>query len=185
VNLNRKDLHLDVFLETERLVLRRFTKDDVDHLFMLDNDPEVMRFINGGKPVSRSTIINEMISKILEYYRIYDHFGFWAAILKSDNTFIGWFHFRLVSENPKEVDLGYRLKKTAWNKGYATEGCRALISKGFEHLGIQKITAKALPMNKASIRVMEKAGMSYERKMIDESGNELVEYAIGKNSYLS
>ena len=171
---------MDVFLETERLILRRFTEKDVDNLFMMDNDPEVMRFINGGKPADRKTILNEMIVKILEYYRAYDHYGFWAVLHKSDNHFIGWFHFRPKPDNPGEIDLGYRFIRSAWGKGYATEGSSALILKGFEQLGIKKVSARALPQNKVSIRVMEKAGMTFEKSVLDESGNELVQYAIEK-----
>ena len=61
---------------------------------------------------------------------------------------------------PGEVDLGYRLRKSAWGKGYATEGSRALIRKGFTEFGVQRVVAQAMAVNQASRRVMEKAGLT-------------------------
>jgi RimJ/RimL family protein N-acetyltransferase len=130
---------MQVFLETERLVLRRFTEADVDNLFDLDSDPEVMRFLTGGKPTPRDVIGNETLPRFLRYYERLEGFGFWAAIEKSTGEFLGWFEFRpQEGGGPGEVELGYRLKKSAWGRGYATEGSRALIRKGFTELGVQR-----------------------------------------------
>ena len=85
---------MQVFLETERLVLRRFTEDDVDLLVELDADPEVMRYINGGEPTSRAEVVDEVLPAFLDYYKRYPGYGFWAAIEKSTGEFLGWFHFR-------------------------------------------------------------------------------------------
>src|SRR5256885_13740549 len=116
---------MDIFLETERLILRRFTPDDVDNLVELDSDPDVMRFINGGRPTARARIVDEFLPAFLSYYERYAGFGFWAAIEKSSGAFVGWFHFRPAPESPEgEVELGYRLRKSVWGKGYATEGSR-------------------------------------------------------------
>jgi RimJ/RimL family protein N-acetyltransferase len=174
---------MDIFLKTERLLFRRFSEEDVEQLFLLDNDPEVMRITNGGKPTVRRTLLNQTIVKLLEYFWSYDRYGFWAVIRKLDCTFIGWFHFRPLTDNPDEMDLGYRLIRSAWGNGYATEGSRALIKKGFEELGIKKVSARALPENRASIRVMEKAGMFFEKCVRDNHGNELVQYAIEIDSF--
>jgi len=85
---------LSIFLETERLVLRRFTDADVDNLVELDSDPDVMRYINGGKPTTREDMQNDFLPNWLRYYERYAGFGFWAAIEKSTGDFLGWFHFR-------------------------------------------------------------------------------------------
>ena len=153
-----------VLLQTDRLILRRFTAADLDNLFELDNDPEVMRYINGGNPTSRVIIQNDILPAFLHYDEQYPAFGFWAAVDKLSSSFIGWFSFRPVSDSAGEIALGYRLHKAFWNKGYATEGARALIHKGFTELGVQRIVAKTYEKNLASRRVMEKVGMSLVRR---------------------
>ena len=152
------------FLETERLVLRRFTEDDVDHLVELDGDPAVMHFITGGRPTPRREIETDVLPAFLGYYERFAGYGFWAAIEKSTGRFIGWFHFRPANDSPPdEVELGYRLRRAAWGKGYATEGSRALIDKGFAELGAERIVAFTMVVNAASRRVLEKAGMRLVR----------------------
>ena len=153
-----------VFLETDRLVLRRFTEADVENLVELDSDPAVMRFITGGKPTSRDEIRNEVLPAFLAYYERYPGYGFWAAIEKSSGEFVGWFHFRPPKDGrPDEPELGYRLRRSAWGKGYATEGSRALIQKGFTELGVERVFAETMAVNAASRRVMEKAGLRFVR----------------------
>lgn len=160
---------MQVFLETERLLLRQFTEEDVDNLFELDSDPEVMRFITGGRATPRDEIQNDYIPAFLRYYERYEGYGFWAATEKSTGEFIGWFHFRpLPDSDPDEVELGYRLRKSAWGKGYGTEGSRALIRKGFTEYGVQRVVASTATVNTASRRVMEKAGMTYVRTFHQE-----------------
>jgi RimJ/RimL family protein N-acetyltransferase len=124
-----------IFLNTERLVLQRFTGDDIDNLVELDGDPEVMRFINGGRAMPRDEIENDVLPVFLGYYQRYAGYGFWASVERSTGRFIGWFHVRPAEGSPPdEVELGYRLRRSAWGKGYATEGSRALIDKGFSEL---------------------------------------------------
>ena len=156
---------MNLYLETERLILRRFTEDDVDLLVELDSDPEVMRYITGGSATPRETIENEILPAFLAYYEHGDRYGFWAAIEKSTGEFIGWFHLRppYGSSDPDAPELGYRLRREAWGKGYATEGSLALIHKGFTELGISRVTAIAYEYNHASRRVLEKCGLSILR----------------------
>ena len=177
-----------VFLKTRRLMLRRFTEADRENLFDLDDDPDVMRFLTGGKPTTRDVIQNETLPRFLDYYERFESFGYWAAIEKSTGAFLGWFAF-YPSEggNPDEVELGYRLRKSAWAKGYATEGSRALIRKGFTELGVQRVSAETMAVNIASRRVMEKAGLTLQRTFHQEWLDPIagakhgeVEYALTK-----
>jgi RimJ/RimL family protein N-acetyltransferase len=155
---------MQVFLETERLVLRRFTEADVDHLFDLDSDPDVMRFLNGDNPTPRDVIENEILPRFLHCYERFAGYGYWAAIEKCTGAFLGWFGFvPPEGRSPHDVQLGYRLRKSAWGKGYATEGSRALIRKGFTELGVQRVFATTYQDNRASRRVMEKAGLTLVR----------------------
>jgi len=159
-----KESAMQVYLETERLVLRRFTAADVDHLFDLDSDPEVMRFLNGGTPTPREMIQNDILPAFLRSYERFAGFGVWAVIEKESLDFLGWFGFRPKdAASPDEVELGYRLRQAAWGQGYATEGACALIRKGFTELGVQRVFATTYQDNLASRRVMEKAGLTLVR----------------------
>jgi len=153
-----------LFLETERVALRRFTEADVDLLFELDGDPDVMRFLSGGKPTPRDVIQHEILPRFLHSYERGEGFGYWAAMEKTSGDFLGWFSFRPpAAAVPNEVELGYRLRKAAWGRGYATEVSRALIRKGFTELGLRRVIATTYQDNLASRRVMEKAGMTLVR----------------------
>lgn len=155
---------MQVFLETERLVLRRFTEADGENLFDLDSDPDVMRFLSGGEPTPRDVIEKEILPRFLHSYARCDGFVVWAAIEKATGDFLGWFSFKPAEERaPGNVELGYRLRKSAWGKGYATEGSRALIRKGFMVHGVQRVFAMTYQDNRASRRVMEKAGLTLVR----------------------
>ncbi len=92
---------MQVFLETGRLVLRRFTQADVDNLFDLGSDPAVIRFLTGGKPTPRDVIQNETLPRFLHDYDRFEGYGFWAAIERSTGRFLGWFHF-----SPPEQPFG-------------------------------------------------------------------------------
>jgi RimJ/RimL family protein N-acetyltransferase len=176
---------VDVYLRTERLRLRRFTEQDVDNLFQLNSDPEVMRFINGGKPTPRKQVRDEIIPFHLGVYQRDGRFGSWAAEAAPTGEFLGWFHFR---PGPGEgIDLGYRLRRAAWNRGYATEGSRALVRKGFTELGVLRVFAHTMAVNTASRRVLEKSGLRFVRTFcyewpdaIEGSEHGEVEYALTK-----
>src|SRR6266571_4979973 len=117
-----------VFLETKRLMLRRFTADDIDNLVELDSDPHVMRYINGGRATPREEIENAVLPRLLAYYERYEGYGFWAAVEKATGDFLGWFALHPRDDvPPDDVELGYRLRRSAWGCGYATEGSRALV----------------------------------------------------------
>ena len=182
---------MHVFLETDRLILRRFTERDLDNLCDLNSDPEVLFFINGGRPISRAENEQQFLASYLRYHQRPDGFGFYAAIEKSTGAFLGWFHFRPhEGAPPDEPELGYRLKKSAWGNGYGTEGARALIRKGFTEQGVRRVVATTMTVNVASRRVMEKSGLRLVRTFIQEwpdkiPGDELgdVEYAITREEW--
>jgi RimJ/RimL family protein N-acetyltransferase len=181
-----------VFLETQRLVLRRLTDADVDNLTDLDSDPDVTFFINGGRPTPREEVERDELPALLRYYERYPGYGFWAAAERETGAFLGWFHLRPPPEggSPDEPELGYRLKRSAWGKGYATEGSRALIDKAFRELGARRVFAQTMAVNTASRRVMEKAGLRFVRSFHqpwpfpipgDEHGD--VEYALTREEW--
>lgn len=179
---------MEAFLETDRLLLRRLTRADAGNLALLDGDPAVMRFINGGRPTPRQVVESEVLPGFLRYYADFSGFGYWAAIEKSTGEFLGWFHlYPAAGRGPGEVELGYRLRLSAWGRGLATEGSRALIRKGFTELGVQRVIAFTMAVNAASRRVMEKSGLTLVRTfhqewpdIIEGSEHGDVEYAVSK-----
>jgi RimJ/RimL family protein N-acetyltransferase len=182
------------YLETDRLVLRRFTPDDVDHLTALDADPEVMRYINGGRPTPREEIASSVLPRFLWYHDTSPAYGFWAVEERATGAFVGWFHLRPDPHGgrPDEPELGYRLRRDVWARGYATEGARALVARAFDELGARRVWAGTMAINTASRRVMEKAGLRYvrtsygewpERIPGDEHGD--VEYALTREEWLA
>lgn len=182
---------MDVFLETERLILRPFTPADIDNLVDLNSDPEVTFYINGGKPISREDNETIYLPAYLAYHQRHQGYGFWAIEEKSTGSFLGWLHFRAPEGHPSdEPELGYRLKKSAWGKGYATEASRAVIDKGFHELGVRRVFATTMTVNVGSRRVMEKAGLQFVRTFFMEwpdriPGDELgdVEYALTRQEW--
>ncbi|KAA3663627.1 MAG: N-acetyltransferase [Chloroflexi bacterium] len=155
---------MHTLLITNRLILRRLLKTDADCLFKLDNDPDVMRYINGGIPTPRDIFERDILPAFLHVDERFPRFGFWAAIEKHTREFLGWFSFRPDDNASGNVTLGYRLCKAAWGNGFATEGARALIDKGFAELGVNRVTATTYQDNLGSIRVMEKVGMTLVRR---------------------
>jgi RimJ/RimL family protein N-acetyltransferase len=177
-----------VILETPRLVLRQFTEADVGNLFDLNSDPEVIRYLTGGRPTPRELIRDEIIPFHLAVYNRLDRLGTWAAESAATGEFLGWFHFRPgPGADITNIDLGYRLRRSTWNMGYATEGSRALISMGFTGLGVERVFAHTMTVNAASRRVMEKCGLTLVRTtvhdgpdVIEGSEHGEVEYALTK-----
>lgn len=176
---------MDVYLETERLILRRFTQDDLGDLVALDADPAVTHFINGCRPVPREESQDDLTAFVLRYERG-DGYGLWAAVERASGEFLGWFHLRPARGGPPdEPELGYRLRRSAWGHGYGTEGSRALIDKAFRELGARRVVAYTMTINIASRRVMMKAGLRFVRLFHQEwpdaiPGDHLgdVEYAL-------
>ncbi|MCS0638541.1 GNAT family N-acetyltransferase [Streptomyces sp. LP05-1] len=153
---------MNAFLRTARLVLRPLTPHDLDEVVALDNDPEVMRYLNGGRPADREEVRGRSLPRLLGR-------GFWAAERRADGAWLGWFALEpLEAEGWRTVELGYRLRRAAWGSGYATEGGRALVDRGFGALGTERVTAQTMTVNARSRRVLEKCGLRYARTFFAE-----------------
>ena len=167
---------MKIFLETSRLILRPITFDDLNDLVVLDSDLEVMRFINGGIPISRDAIANNFLPYVISYDERDDNLGFWIIVEKSNQEFIGWIFLRPETDfellrqlnlaEKNAVELGYRIRKQSWSKGYTTEASQALVRKSFNESNTPKIVAWVLSENKASIKVMEKIGMKLQQQYV-------------------
>ena len=170
---------MDIYLETERLVLRRFGAGDAELLIELDSDPAVMRYLSGGVPTPAEVVREQYIPGILAGYERWDGvFGLFAAHETDGGTFIGWFILRPRREGPlDEVELGYRLRQAAWGKGYATEGSRGLLGKAFTELGVRLVWAETMSLNQGSQHVMQKLGMTFTEAIPTPPDMEMVEGA--------
>jgi RimJ/RimL family protein N-acetyltransferase len=181
-----------ILLETARLRLRRFVAADLDQLVELDSDPEVMRYIAYGAATPRERYATEILPRWLVLYESWPLLGYWAAELHDGGEFVGWFHLRPDRFDAGEQELGYRLRRPAWGRGYATEGGRALVAHGFERVGAAKISARTLRANRGSRRVMEKCGLAYECDFVypedvlagrPEGERAAVKYSITRSSW--
>lgn len=160
-----------IFFETKNVSLRCFNRTDAFRLFDLNSDPEVMRYLSNG--VTSNMEESELgIKRIFEFLDASEgKFGFWLAFEKSSNLFMGWFLFRPDKKTPKnyaEIELGHRLKKEFWGKGYATEVSKEFLKLGFEKYKVKTIFAKTMKGNLASARVMQKIGLKFERDIIED-----------------
>jgi RimJ/RimL family protein N-acetyltransferase len=146
-------------IETKRLLLRPLGPADLDDLFELYQDMDLMRYITG------QTRSYEKTKARLNVY-LADHqrfgFGLCAAILKSSGEMIGRCGLEPVEKKiGLEGDIAWMFKKKYWGRGLATEFGRAMIEYGFTHSPVRRIFARADAANTASIRVMQKLGMRF------------------------
>ncbi|HTF03793.1 MAG TPA: GNAT family N-acetyltransferase [Bacteroidia bacterium] len=142
--------------ETERLRFRELTGDDAQFGFDLNSDPEVIQY-TGDPPFESVEAAREFMAAYTEVYRK-NGYGRWGAELKSTGELIGWCGLKF-HEEEKVTDVGYRLFKKHWGKGYASEAALQTIAYGFNHMRLNRIVAHARKENVASIRVLEKCGM--------------------------
>jgi len=145
--------------ESVRLYLREFALEDAEALFLLNSDPDVIRY-TGDPPF-------ESVEKAIEFILDYDHykkhgFGRWAVVRKEDDQFIGWCGLKFNED--EEIDLGLRFFKKEWGRGYATEAAKATIRYAIDELGMNSFIGRAAKDNEASVKVLEKLGFKFQEK---------------------
>lgn len=146
-------------LETERLILRKFTIDDLNAFALLMADPEVMRFSLNG-PVGKEQAKEYLQKRILNHYDMYGY-GLYAAFLKADYALIGF--VGLISQNiegENKTELAYRLHPQFWGQGLATEACLAMCAYAFTQLDMNELISIIDPQNIRSLAVAKRIGMS-------------------------
>lgn len=165
-----------ILLETDRFRLRKFQRADAADLFALDNDAEVMRYINGGIETPRKMIELQVMPLFLEYDDSRRGLGFWA-LETIQGSFLGWVCLRPVPLKENEASLGYRLCRNAWGEGYATEASRSLLALGFRTLGLARVWATTYEDNLASRRVLAKLGFRLTRRFkMDVAGSDTANF---------
>jgi RimJ/RimL family protein N-acetyltransferase len=153
-------------LETERLILRAWRESDREPFAALTADPEVMRFFPSVLTREES---DALADKIEEHMRAHG-FTFWAVEERTSGAFVG---FVGLARTPFEahftpcVEIGWRLAKSAWGKGYASEAARESLRFGFEELGLDEIVSFTAESNVPSRKVMERIGMRRDPRAFD------------------
>ena len=153
-------------LKTERLLFRQVQFSDTAALMYVFGDAEVMRF---GDGIHAKEWVEGWIQTCHESYAVHG-FAPYAVVEQSHREVIGYcglYYFPDVNGKP-EVELGYRLRRSAWGKGYASEAARAMRDFAFDTLHLKRLIAIIDPTNIASIRVAKGIGMHYESEVTFE-----------------
>ena len=167
-------------LETERLIIRKLTPDDLGWLIEMRTEPAVYKYLGGTRMQNP-----EAITKRMQFYlECYDKFGFGqcAMLWKETGEAIGASGLQPL-EDTGEIEVGYSLKEDYWQKGLGYECARAWLDYGFNNAGLKRIVAVADADNIGSWRIMEKCGMSFE-KTAEFYGMQCKFYAVSKEEYL-
>ena len=166
-------------LETERLIIRKLTRDDLPWLVEMRTRPEVHKYLGGVKMQNP-----EAISKRLDFYlECYEKFGFGqcAMMWKETGEPVGCSGLQPL-EDTGEIEVGYSLAPEFWRKGIGYECAVAWLDHGFNTIGLERIVAIAVKENEGSWRIMEKCGMKYEG-VEEHYGLPVVCYAISKDDF--
>ncbi|GAB5466749.1 MAG: GNAT family N-acetyltransferase [Candidatus Kapaibacteriales bacterium] len=159
-----------ILAETERLLIRPFQKSDLEPLAAMLADRDVMRFISKGETLSYTESTAYLERQIAHYEET--GWSRFALIEKSSNNFIGFCGYAYFNG---ELDFGWRLKKEYWKKGYATEAAKKVLDLGHRTFIFPRIVSIAYSDNLASIKIMQKIGMKYE-KDISLNSKPVVQY---------
>lgn len=193
---------METMIETARLALRRPTEDDLDPLAAINADPEVMRYIADGQTKSR----DETAAGLARAAQEWDERGFgmfsvdlrdaeqtwdgeqpWDAEQPAKSQFIGWVALTepaFLPEVMPAVEIGWRLAREHWGRGYATEAARAALRFGFEECGFDRIISIRDLDNDASRRVMEKLGLRFGHEtVVPASKQKVAVYEISRETY--
>ncbi|MCY7348234.1 MAG: GNAT family N-acetyltransferase [Pyrinomonadaceae bacterium] len=166
-------------LETERLLMRGFTTEDVPRLIEMRSDPEVNQYLGGVKMQNA-----EAITKRSRFYiECIEKYGFGMSLMtwKPTGETIGWSGLQPLEET-SEIEVGYGMIKEFWSRGIGYECAKAWLDFGFNEKNLERIVAVAYPENTGSWRIMEKLGMKYE-KTAAHYGADCFFYAISKDEF--
>jgi RimJ/RimL family protein N-acetyltransferase len=177
---------MTIMFETDRLIVRPWTLDDLQDAFAMYGDPEVTRYLPDRLQHSSldetRTWLEGMVAK--QQQDPESPLGFWAAVERSSGRVIGGaVLMRAPINGGNPIEIGYNFARDAWGKGYATEVAHALLRYGFDTLHLSRIVAVIVPDNHASRRVLEKIGMHAEG-MGDYAGHPVEVFAIEQEDKL-
>ncbi|MBR2987092.1 MAG: GNAT family N-acetyltransferase [Clostridia bacterium] len=150
----------DFQLDSERLLYRVMTKDDVDDLYRYASDPSVSRYLTWEAHPSRAYTAR-YVARVRQAYREGRFFDF-ALILRENGRMIGTCGLTSVDEDNRSCEIGYVLSREYWGRGLATEALGTLLAFAFSELGFHRAEVRFMADNRASLHVAEKNGMVFE-----------------------
>lgn len=157
-------------IETERIILRQFTLDDIDAVFEFGSNKTVNKYTGDVSLKNKAEAENIIENINFKDYKKYGY-GRWAVVFKETNKVIGFAGLKFLPEF-NETDIGFRFLPDYWNKGIATEVSKEIIKYGFENFNLNRIIGIADPKNIGSCKVLEKIGMTFYKSAIyGEEGN--------------
>ena len=165
--------------ETERLRLLPWTDDYARDFALLCADPVAMRFITGGEPIPADTV-SEILARTNRLWADYG-FGPWAALERDSGRWIGRIGLNRLEDwpGPHKWEVGFELAAEFWGQGFATEGAREAIRFGFEEADLERIISVTVASHRASRRVMEKCGLTFQGELEFREAN-VAWYAIDR-----
>ena len=156
---------MHVIFETPRLFLSRFTEEDAPLIYKLNSDPEIVKYVHEPVLENEEQAKKILTEIILPQYKL--NLGRWAIHTRDNYEFIGWCGLKYIKETGI-IDLGYRLLKSAWGYGYATEAAQYTIIYGLRELKVETIIGMAHVENVASLKILEKIGMKFIKNDVTE-----------------
>ncbi|TRX55666.1 GNAT family N-acetyltransferase [Thalassomonas sp. M1454] len=158
---------------SERLSYQLATRKDIQCLFELDQDPLVMKYINGGICTSMDTIKNVFMPRVESYTNQEKGWGLWKISIESTNTFIGFVLVRpmdFFTNNPQfnDLEIGWRFMQKYWGKGFASEAAKHIMHSIAKQSQVNQFSAIALKDNIGSINIMKKLGMKHIKDYLDD-----------------
>ncbi|KAL6795270.1 acyl-CoA N-acyltransferase [Trichoderma sp. SZMC 28012] len=180
-------------LQTSRLSLRPLAEHNRDDIIDLDSDPQVMKYVHSGRPLTQEEAIQDHQERLLACRQI-PGLGYWAGYF--DDTCIGWAALSPIQSNggtfhEQKAEIGYRISPRFWRRGYAKEMTRELLRYGFEELGLVEVVGQTMAVNEASRATMKACGMQHVRTLYIEFEDPIpgsedgeVEYAITREKWL-
>ena len=169
-------------IETSRLILREFRKDDFESVYEFNSNADVHKY-TGDEITNTLEKAREIIEQV--WLKDYDTFGYgrWAVVYKPDNKIIGFAGLKYLPEI-NETDIGYRFLPEYWGIGIASEVSKEIIKYGFEQLNLERIIGIAMPENIGSWKVLEKIGLTlYKTDAYDGDGKKHNWYKINRTTY--
>jgi RimJ/RimL family protein N-acetyltransferase len=162
--------------ETENLILRRYAPTEREYLARLLKDEMVMKYVGNCRPLTDSEI-DYLWHRIHEVNYVENKVGVWGIFGKKDSRYIGHAAIKPRPENDSEWEIVYYLLKEEWGRGYGKEAAQKLVRIGFDQFNLKTVYATVDEENTASIKILEKIGMSFLRYEYDEQGRFSV-YAV-------